>query len=362
MRSEPAVILSVVFAIGCSSSRAAPATSRDGEHAASAHARTGERRVVVFRGTCDASGAVPIDERLFAVADDENNVLRIYDADRGGAPVHAVDISPELDLPKKKKKHPESDLEAATRLGDTALWLSSHARSKKGKEKSERLRFFSTGVPRPGAPLPVIGAAYTALLTDLLADPALRSFELEGAAARAPQEPGGLNIEGMTAMPDGQVLLGFRNPVPQGRALLVALRNPLDPFIGKAARFGAPIRLDLKGLGVRSLSSWHGQYLIAAGHYGDGGESRLFAWAGPGSEPVEQAAALPDGFNPEAFFTPEERGEYMVLSDDGSRSVDGERCKDLEDPDHKSFRGLWLRLGGGEAAAAPAPGPVGARP
>jgi hypothetical protein len=33
----------------------------------------------------------------------------------------------------------------------------------------------------------------------------------------------------------------------------------------------------------------------------------------------------------------------MVLSDEGSRAVDGERCKDLDDDRQKSFRGLWIR-------------------
>jgi hypothetical protein len=49
----------------------------------SAEAR--EDGTVVFEGTCDASGAVPLDARRFAVADDENNVIRIYDAERGGS-------------------------------------------------------------------------------------------------------------------------------------------------------------------------------------------------------------------------------------------------------------------------------------
>src|SRR5690606_15608234 len=37
-------------------------------------------RWVEFEGACDASGAVPVDEMHFAVADDEDNVLRVYDA------------------------------------------------------------------------------------------------------------------------------------------------------------------------------------------------------------------------------------------------------------------------------------------
>jgi hypothetical protein len=48
--------------------------------------------------------------------------------------------------------------------------------------------------------------------------------------------------------------------------------------------------------------------------------------------------------NPEGFFTPEERGEILILSDDGTRLVAGEPCKELRNADQKRFRGLWLDL------------------
>src|SRR3954470_5180846 len=104
--------LAVVFIAGCRSAgapAAAPSASADPD-------------LVEFQGMCDASGAVPLGGDRFAVADDEDNVLRVYDAGRGGPPLHAVDISAALPLPHKKKT-PETDLEAATRLGDLALWI-----------------------------------------------------------------------------------------------------------------------------------------------------------------------------------------------------------------------------------------------
>src|ERR1041384_1457792 len=51
----------------------------------------GAQSELTFTGMCDASGAVPLDDHLFAVADDEDNVLRVYDADRGGSPLGAAD-------------------------------------------------------------------------------------------------------------------------------------------------------------------------------------------------------------------------------------------------------------------------------
>jgi len=132
--------------------------------------------------------------------------------------------------------------------------------------------------------------------------------------------------------------------VPQGKALLITLLNPLDPMHGKPARFGVPVQLELGGLGVRSLSYWHGRYLIAAGHREHGAVSRLYAWKGGASQPEPIATPSLDDFNPEGFFTPEERDDIMLLSDDGSREISGERCKDIKDESEMRFRGLWLKI------------------
>lgn len=98
--------------------------------------------------------------------------------------------------------------------------------------------------------------------------------------------------------------------------------------------------VDLEGLGVRSLSTWRGRYLIAAGATASGGESRLFVWDGA-SAPVAVATRF-DGLNPEAFVTPEDQDSIFVLSDDGARLVDGVECKKLKEPERKSFRALRL--------------------
>jgi hypothetical protein len=193
--------------------------------------------------------------------------------------------------------------------------------------------------------LQLTGTPYHDLARDLAADARLQALGIPAALERAPQDPGGFNIEGMTATLDGKaVLLGFRNPVPQGRALLVPLENPLAVINGQPGSFGAPILLELAGLGVRSLSSWRGRYLIAAGAFGEeGARSRLFRWRGPGHAPEPMAGAELHDLNPEGFFTPEMGDSIMVLSDDGARTIDGERCKDLKDDEQKRFRGLWIQ-------------------
>jgi hypothetical protein len=306
---------------------------------------------LIFTGMCDASAAVALSETVFAVADDEDNVLRVYDARRGGAPLSSVDISDGLGLPVRPRKNPnkppkpppETDIEAATRLGDRALWITSHGRNSSGKLKSERLLLFGTTAPAEPTGIKVVGAPYENLLADLLADTRFSSFNLAAAAERAPKDPGGLNIEGLTERAAGGVFVGFRNPTPGGKALLVVLLNPLEVIRGQPVRLGEPVLLDLGGLGVRSLSFWRGRYLIVAGHYADALPSRLYRWDGQGTpEWVDRMEFK--RLNPEGFFTPESLDKIMVLSDDGSLEIDGVACKRLKDHSRKRFRGVWLTL------------------
>jgi hypothetical protein len=299
-----------------------------------------EQRWVTFEGACDASGAVPIDDRHFAVADDEDNVIRVYDAFAGGKPVRRTNLSKQMALARKG----ESDIEAATSVGGRAFWLSSHARNAHGEVDPNRSLLITTDLPALDARLEVQGQVYRHLLEDLEHAPALERYALERAADLPPKAPGGLNIEGLTAMPEGPLLIGFRNPIPAGKALLVPLVNPDAAYSAGPLRFGTPLELDLMGLGVRSLSHWRGQYLIAAGPAGDGGPRRLYRWQGPGAQPVLLAEGAFEDANPEAFFTAESNDEILVLSDDGERLIGGKACKKLGPKRHKQFRGLWLRL------------------
>lgn len=302
-------------------------------------------RTLSFEGMCDASGAVELDAGHFIVADDEDNLLRVYDAERGGAPLAAIDVSVPLGLtPKGKRdpKMPELDLEAGTRIGGRAYWLTSHGRNSKGKLRPERLRFFATTVPALDlvGGLEVVGSSGQ-LQDALVGDPRYAALGLAAASELAPKAPGGFNLEGMTATPDGALLLGFRNPVPEGRALLVRLESPDAMFAGAAPTLGPPIRLDLGGLGVRALSWWQDRFLIVAGDHDAGRPSAVFTWDGAG-DPVAVAVDLGD-LNPEGTFTPDDDPRVLLLSDDGTVLQGGVPCKELPDPSRRQFRGAWLR-------------------
>lgn len=304
-----------------------------------------QARELVFTGMCDASAAVPLDRHRFVVADDEDNLLRAYDTRAPGAPLWKVDVSAAIGVTPKpgkaKRSAPEADIEAATRIGDLSFWMTSHGRNSSGKPKPERLKLFAARLPEPAKPLEVTGHAYEHLLEDLFSDPRLERFGLRAAAELAPKAPGGLNLEGMTARNEGGVWIGFRNPIPDGKALLVPLLNP-EQLVGEGrAQLGEPQLLDLGGLGVRSISHRAGRYLILAGHFDSALGPRLYTWDGA-SQPKLDARDQLNGLNPEGFFTPEGGGDILALSDDGSLSVDGTECKRLKDPSKKRFRARWI--------------------
>lgn len=307
------------------------------------HIRSPEgREYVIFRGACDASGATPLRGDRFTVADDEDNVLRVYDAAKGGEPLNRADLSASLDLPLRKKV-PEADIEAATAFGEYSLWLTSHGLNKHGAYDPARARFFATRSDSDGSHWTLAGKANTQLLTALLGAPQLESLGLAAASQLRPKDPGGLNIEGMTQRLDRQsVWIGFRNPVPAAKALLVPLLNPLPVALeGAPARLGEPVLLDLAGLGVRALGVRRGHYVIAAGPIAGSSGSRLYTWNGLDA-PVEVKVDLSD-FNPEALIMHDDRDEVLLLSDDGTRKVGERECKKLR-ASEKAFRGMWVRL------------------
>lgn len=288
-----------------------------------------------YRGLCDASAAVALGAEHFVVADDERNTLVVYR--RGQADgVDSLDVSSFLGTKPGK----ESDIEGAASIGQRTYWVSSHGRNSEGKRQDRRLRFFATEVvvgraaqsaKQPPFKLATVGKAYAGLLDDLLAAPSLAGFKLADAAAKAPEAEGGLNIEGLAATPDGRLLIGFRNPVPQQRALLVPLENPGEVIDhGARARWGQAIQLDLGGRGVRSMDWVGSAYVIVAGPPADTGTFALYRWSGDvGQAPVLVKGVDLKGLHPEAVFAVPGTQGVQVLSDDGQRKHRGLACKVL---------------------------------
>jgi hypothetical protein len=305
-----------------------------------AAAEAGGQNPLYFAGACDASAAVALNDDLFVVANDEDNVLRVYSRRQSGLPISQFDFTAFL---RPEKKSEESDLEAAAQVGERIYWISSHGRNAKGKERETRHRFFATtaSVKDGRASIEPIGSFYSDLVEDMARDARLRRFDLRGASALPPKTPGGLNIEGLAAAPEGHLLVGFRNPVPEGKALLLPLLNRDEVIEGKRARFGEAILLQLHGLGIRSMASWREGYIIVAGPIAGEGESFLYRWV-PGSAPQRIPAPEIRALNPEAVAFFENGADLLLLSDDGTARIGAEECKAIKDPRLRKFRGVYL--------------------
>ena len=301
-----------------------------------------------FSGMCDASAVVSLDNEFFAVADDEESIINVYSRHHVGRAVRTVNVAAFLGL---RRRAAEVDLEGSARLGDRVYWISSHGRNAEGKEQPSRRRFFATtgAVSNGVIDLRPVGRPYARLLEDLMRDPRLAAFNLAAASQRMPKAPGALNIEGLCATPEGHLLIGFRNPIPDGKALIVPLLNPAAVVEGtQTARFGEPILLDFGGLGIRSIAYRRDRYWLVAGAYDTEMRSRLYQWRGGADTPQPVALTELAGLNPEAltFFDGPEGDQLWVLSDDGTVKIAGVECKKLKDSRLKRFRAVSIPLHG----------------
>src|SRR5262245_39186375 len=75
---------------------------------------------ITYHGMCDASAAVSLGTNLFIVANDEDNVLRVYRREPGGLPAFTFDLTSFLRIGRKS---PETDIEASATLGDRIYWI-----------------------------------------------------------------------------------------------------------------------------------------------------------------------------------------------------------------------------------------------
>ena len=344
-----------------------------GASSAVAQAAESPVNLVSHKGLCNASAGLRFGEGMFVVADNENaapTLLHLYKAGQGGPELAVGRIAKEA-VAQVADGSLEMDLEGAARLGPLVYWIGSHSAGEgngpgkgngpgaAGAPRPNRQRLFATrlglesGDKGKGVAVTVepVGRPYQTLLADLEADPRYAPFGLDQAAKLPGKAKDGLNIEGLAATPNGQLLIGFRNPLPQGKALVAPLTNPGAVLAGEAARFGEPVLLELGGLGIRSLEMVNGSLLIVAGPSGPGNPkdgpaipSALYRWNGQFESAPELVRLFGSElgkslFNPEALFV--EGDSLVLLSDDGKVAIDGKRCENLPRPKQR-FRELRI--------------------
>jgi hypothetical protein len=164
---------------------------------------------------------------------------------------------------------------------------------------------------------------------------------LGAAPTKPPEAADGLNIEGLAASGDA-LLIGFRNPIPGGKALVVELMNPAALIADPATRPkpGRVLELNLGGRGIRSVEALPGGqgFTIVAGAFGDTADFALYRWPGLDLAPTKVEGLTFEDFRPEAMFAGASPRSVVLLSDDGDALVDGKPCKDNADARKKRFR------------------------
>ena len=313
-------------------------------------------------GMCDASAGIAVDDDHFVVANDEDNILRIYRSDRSGAPVRTFDMSDLLRIPgegqhekqqeKQHEKQREADIEGAALIGRRIYWIASHGANKKARARPERRQLFATDIGGKGddLTLTVAGKPFTGLLDAIAEYEPFQKYRLHEAAQISPEDDGGLNIEGLAATPEGHLLIGLRSPVVNGKALVLTLKNPNEVLaIGAAAKapvFGPPIELPLGGLGIRSIdyADKLKAFLIVAGPRDSEGVFKLFKWSpSTGEVPTALATSIGKGLRPEGLFSLADGKSFQLLSDDGDEETGGVPCKEAP-PALRKFRSITVKL------------------
>jgi hypothetical protein len=353
-------------------------------YAASAPGRPGG---IWHLGASDGSAGVPVDSDYFWLADDENQILRLYPRKESSLPLKQLDLTPFLDLPDVSSGMPrEVDFEASTRTGDLLLWIGSHGHSALGEPRTNRTRLVATRLEGTGAPsmLSYVGR-YDFLKEDLIdwdkqnrhgkgaGYYGLEASDADGVPPKAP-DGSGLAIEGLTMIP-GETNAGyiaFRAPIVPATNRTFALIIPVLNLVSLAAGggppgstiFGNPIELDLYGRGVRSIEGDSNGFVIVGGPAGAATGSypkdfRLYTWNGDSEKNAEQRAADVSDLNPEGIVSlPEtpwsDESEIEVVSDNGTSVFygDGIPAKDLSVRNFKKSRSDRIKLG---AATKPAP-------
>lgn len=286
---------------------------------ASAQAQTME-----YRGLCEASAATFIDDVHFVVASDDTNTLQIYERGKPDPLGSGIDMR---DFTSFKK----SDLEGAAGIGDRVYWISSHSLNKHNEDKAERKLFFAARVEKKNGKPTLVG---TGKAIKTLRDPIARAAQVD---------PKDLNIEALAATPEGGLLIGLRQPLRNGRALLIPFKNPAAVIDHDAPpEFGAAISLDLKGGGFRSMDligSGPTRYAIVAGPVADSPDGfKLFRWNGGTEAPVEVRSLVFERFKPEALMLVPGKPLLQLLSDDG------DYCEETDPANKRKFKSVDIAI------------------
>ena len=303
---------------------------------------------ITYHWASDASASIFLDSHHFVVADDESNILRVYNIDKPDKHLSGLDLNAFLRIDPER---PEADIEAVAGTGDRIYWITSHGRNKDGKVRHSRYRLFCTRVQTAGGlsippELIPIGTTCSTLLQQLLAQPSdvqpilSKAAQLDMILSKKEQKElapkrKGLNIEGLSWHPDHRsLLIGLRNPLytspdgaRQNNAIVIELKNPAGVIEGQqVAKFGDVLLWDLGGRAIRGMEycDFNKTFYILAGPIDSESNFALYAWGGQFESQPLSIHRWPknDGdFKPEGIAVHPSRQQLWVFSDDGTVEV-----------------------------------------
>jgi hypothetical protein len=201
--------------------------------------------------------------------------------------------------------------------------ITSHSRNsdgddKKARNKLVRFRIEGDRVVKPQ----VAGGLKPALLAK---HPVLAT----AAEIRDVKKGGGFNIEALEMSPDPQrLLIGFRSPLLDNRAIIASVENPAALFdANEPPRVSATLTtLDLGGHGIRGMSyipALNGYLIISGPVSREPAQFQLWFWNDrPGAQARRVSVPGLEGFAHAEGVSPaviDGRQHIIIVSDDGSR-------------------------------------------
>lgn len=275
---------------------------------------------IALHGIYEPSAIQQLPDGRFLVAEDEKeHPFALVTIQPNGA-IRSVPM--EIDVEDAAKL---DDLEGLTLDAKGNLYaITSHSRNSKGEEKKSRDKLVRFRVEGDRMVSPLVLTGLKAALA------ASHPVLAEAAAILDVKADGGLNIEALEMAPDGQsLMIGFRSPLLDGKAILARLDNPAAAFDRGAGLRISPtlVSLALDGHGLRALSwipALNGYLLVSGPVAKEQTQFRLWFWSGrDGEAPRKAHIEGLAGFEHAEGVTPAMiAGEtkIVIVSDDGSRA------------------------------------------
>lgn len=315
-------------------------------------------------GIADASAAIALDDNYMIIANDESNLLYVYNRSQSGLPIKTYDFNQSniLGLTDGSTGNwKEVDVEAGVKSIATTgkiYWLGSMSNSSSFNDKPNRNRLFAVTATGTGAATAFADAGhYNNLRQRLITWGDANGFDFSTSAADGmdPKLIDGFNVEGMVFAPDNTTMyIGFRAPLEPTASRTKAVIAPIQNFetwfnSGPSGNptIGAPIQLNLGGRGIRDMIRLsNGIYIILAGNYDNTPlNGAVYRWTGnPADAPIELSSFGITSRNAEAAIQINESGiisldKLQIITDNGSDDLynDGSEAKDLAQSNYKKF-------------------------